>query len=402
MPGIARQFEPQITRTGGAPSKYRFSARCSRCQKTDTYESSTAVGDESVKGYFKDRGWLLARDRAHDLCSACLAKPREAQQPRQRDEVQHHRSPEAANHPDRSTPVADKRSRDTADILARHLGKPAVLAEEVFRPKPVLAPRPPAADAPLPVAPAPGLSPEVGQALTGMAAELKGLRSAMDLMAEQMGKLVSLGTQQIEAMARLTPLVVQSAEGISASLREVASAVQLIPNLSTPAGEALRPSAEATGVEEPPGLQFNLLQGLDQAAGPEAEPAPIAAETRTPSKQGRRPRRNAAAAPQAGSAPVVVKSVPDAKRQDRFYTIIRLPRALWDQAGFGPEDRLLLDWSGKVLSVERATEGGVKPKVIGGTSVVLQSWKLGNLNFDYPKVTETDGGLRLTRGRSPA
>ena len=63
-----------------------------------------------------------------------------------------------------------------------------------------------------------------------MAADLKGLRSAMDLMAEQMGKLVSLGTQQIEAIARLTPLVVQSAEGISGSLREVASVVQLIPN----------------------------------------------------------------------------------------------------------------------------------------------------------------------------
>ena len=84
MPGIARQFEPQITRTGGAPSKYRFTARCSGCQKTDTYESSTSVGDDFVKGYFKDRGWLLARDRAHDLCSACLAKPHGAQQPRQR------------------------------------------------------------------------------------------------------------------------------------------------------------------------------------------------------------------------------------------------------------------------------------------------------------------------------
>ena len=77
-----------------------------------------------------------------------------------------------------------------------------------------------------------------------MAAELKGLRSAMDLMAEQMGKLVSLGAQQIEAMARLMPLVVQSAEEISGSLREVASAVQLIPNLSTPVSEALRPSAK--------------------------------------------------------------------------------------------------------------------------------------------------------------
>ena len=81
MPGIARQFEPQITRTGGALSRYRFIARCSGCQKTDTYESSTAAGDDVVKGYFKDRGWLLARDRAHDLCSACLAKPHRAQPP---------------------------------------------------------------------------------------------------------------------------------------------------------------------------------------------------------------------------------------------------------------------------------------------------------------------------------
>jgi hypothetical protein len=397
MPGIARQFEPQITRTGGAPSKYRFTARCSGCQKTDAYESGTSVGDDFVKGYFKDRGWLLARDRAYDLCSACLAKPHGAQPPRQRTEVRHHRSPDAVTHPDRPTPGADKRSRDTADILARHLGKPDALAEEVFRPKPVLAPRPSAADAP-----APGLSPEVAQALTAMAAELKGLRATMDLMAEQMGKLVSLGTQQIEVIARLTPLVVKSAEGISGSLREVASAVQLIPNLSASASGATKPSAKATGVEELPALQLNLLQGLDHAVGPEAEPAPIAAETGKPSQQGRRHRRNATPASRAGSAPVVVKSIPDAKRPDRFYTIIRLPRELWDQAGFGPEDRLLLDWSGKTLSIRRALEGGVKPKAIGDTSVVLQSWKLGNLNFDHPKVTEADGCLRLTGGRRPA
>ncbi len=405
MPGIARQFEPQITRTGGAPSKYRFTARCSRCHKTDTYESSTSVSDDSVKGYFKDRGWLLARDRAHDVCSACLARPHGVQQPRQRNEARHHRSPDAANQPDSPTPVADRQFRDTADILARHLGKPEALAEEVFRPKPVQAPRPPVADVLRQAAPAPTLSPEVEQALTGMAAEVKGLRSAMEFMAEQMGKLVALGTQQIEAMARLTPLVVQSAEGISGSLREVANAVQLIPNPSTPASGATKPSAKATGEtggEMPPALQLGLLQGLDQAAGPEGEPAPIAAETRTPSRRSQRPERNAAPAPQAGSAPIVVKSIPDAKRSDRFYTIIRLPRELWDQAGFGPEDRLLLDWSGKALAIERANEGGVKPKAMGGTSVVLQSWKLGNLNFDHPKVTETDGGLRLTGGRSPA
>ncbi|WP_246389379.1 hypothetical protein [Microvirga mediterraneensis] len=402
MPGIARQFEPQITRIGGAPSKYRFTARCSGCHKTDTYESSTAVGDDVVKGYFKDRGWLLARDRAHDLCPTCLARPHKAQQPRQRNEVRRHRSPDPTNSPDRSTPAADKRSRDISDILARHLGKPDALAEEVFRPKLVQAPRPPAADVPQQVAPAPALSPEVEHALMGIAAELKDLRFTMGLMAEQMGKLVSLGTQQIDAIARLTPLVMQSAEGISGSLREVASAIQCIPTVSTPASAALKLPAEAAGVEEPPALQPNLLQGVDQAADPGTESAPIAAEAKTPSKQSQRPTRNVALALHVGSAHVVVKSIPDAKRSDRFYTIIRLPRELWDQAGFGPEDRLLLDWSGKALTIERATDGGVKPKAIGGTSVVLQSWKLGNLNFDYPKVTETDGGLHLTGERSPA
>jgi hypothetical protein len=102
------------------------------------------------------------------------------------------------------------------------------------------------------------------------------------------------------------------------------------------------------------------------------------------------------------STSVVVRSIADSKRPDRFYTSIRLPRDLWDRAGFGPDDRLLLDWSGKALTIERATEGGVKPKSIGDTSVVLQSWKLGNLNFDQSKIAGTNGSLRLTAGcRSP-
>jgi hypothetical protein len=58
--------------------------------------------------------------------------------------------------------------------------------------------------------------------------------------------------------------------------------------------------------------------------------------------------------------------------------------------------RLLLDWSGKALTIERAAEGGVKPKSIGEAAVVLQSWKLGNLNFDKPKVTGADASLHLT------
>ncbi|WP_246499107.1 hypothetical protein [Microvirga soli] len=111
MPGIARQFEPQITRSGGAPSKYRFAVRCSACASTDSYEAAKPTSSDTVKSYFNDRGWLLGRDRSYDLCPACLGQPR------------------------RDSRSAGKPQRDTADILARHLGKPEALAAEVFRPK---------------------------------------------------------------------------------------------------------------------------------------------------------------------------------------------------------------------------------------------------------------------------
>jgi hypothetical protein len=375
MPGIARQFEPQITRTGGAPSKYRFTARCSGCPKTDSYEASKPAGDELVKGYFKDRGWLLGRDRAYDLCPACLAKPREAQR---------HRLPEAANASSRLSAPTDKRSRDTADILARHLGKPEELAAEVFRPKQMQSPRPSAPHAPQQTGSTPALSPEVEQALSGMAADLKSLRSTMELMAEQVSKLAALGGQQIEAIAQLAPLMIQSAEGISGSVREVVSAVQTFAP----------PTAVPLAQQSVSASEVHNEQQQDVSSEPEPLEMPDALAKRT-----QRSGKTGGPARKAASAQVVVKSIPDAKRSDRFYTSIRLPRELWDQAGFGPDDKLLLAWSGKALTIERATEGGVKPKAVGDTSVVLQSWKLGNLNFDQPKIAGVNGSLRLTAGR---
>ena len=393
MPGMARQFEPQVTRTGGAPSKYRFTARCSGCPKTDTYEASKPAGDELVKGYFKDRGWLLGRDRAYDLCPACLTKPREAQQPRPSNDAGPRRSPAAASPSSRPSAPADKRARDTADILARHLGKPEALAAEVFRPKPVQSPRPSAPEAPPQTGSAPALSREVEQALAGMAAELKSLRSTMELLAEQMGKLVALGGQQIEAIAQLAPLMAQSADGIAGGLREVVSAIQSIPSGSPP-------EPEPSKAEEPLTREAEPVEQQD----PELSSAP---ESRKASRAKERPKAGLRSITirgqvrQTGSAALVVKSIPDAKRSDRFYTSIRLPRDLWDQAGFRPDDRLLLDWSSKTLTIERVAEGGVKPKAVGSSSVVLQSWKLGNLNLDQPKVTAADGSLRLTAGRRP-
>ena len=64
--------------------------------------------------------------------------------------------------------------------------------------------------------------------------------------------------------------------GLYRLLEDGATAL-MIPHVSTPAGEALRPSAKGAGIEESPALQLNLLQGLDQAVGLEAKSAPIAA-----------------------------------------------------------------------------------------------------------------------------
>jgi hypothetical protein len=163
----------------------------------------------------------------------------------------------------------------------------------------------------------------------------------------------------------------------------VARAIQAVPHWPQPVTDQL-PVVEADAdISQPPPGAAEPVHVLE----PEAPEPP------------RRVRGRRQATGETGlskPANVVVKSIADANGKDRFYTSIRLPRELWESAGFGPNDRLLLDWSGRTLSIERAAEGGVKPKAIGGTSVVLQSWKLGNLNFDQPKVTNGEGSLRLT------
>jgi hypothetical protein len=185
--------------------------------------------------------------------------------------------------------------------------------------------------------------------------------------------------------------MVQSADGIAGGLREVVSALQSIPSASPP-------EPEPSKAEEPLKREAEPVEQQDPEPVSEPEPQkPFRAKERM--RAGLRPAMTEAQVRRTGSAAIVVKSIPDAKRSDRFYTSIRLPRDLWDQAGFGPDDRLLLDWSGKTLTIERVAEGGVKPKAVGSTSVVLQSWKLGNLNLDQLRVTGADGSLRLTGGR---
>ena len=89
-----------------------------------------------------------------------------------------------------------------------------------------------------------------------------------------------------------------------------------------------------------------------------------------PRARGRQRTRPIASEP----ADIVVKSIADAKGKDRFYTSIRLPRELWDRAGFGPDDRLLLDWSGTGSEHRAGNRGRREAKVdrqhVRGSSVM--------------------------------
>jgi hypothetical protein len=214
-----------------------------------------------------------------------------------------------------------------------------------------------------------------------MAADLKSLRSTIEFMAEQVSKLVALGGQQIEAIAQLAPLMIQSAEGISGSVREVVAAVQTFAP----------PTAVPLAQQSVSASEVHSEQQQDVSSEPELVQAP-----EVPAKRIRRSGKIDGLAREATSAQVVVKSIPDAKRPDRFYTTIRLPRELWDRAGLGPEDRIQIDWKKKTLSIARVLDGGVKPKSIGDAVVVLQSWRLGDLTFDPAKVSAGEGTVRLT------
>jgi hypothetical protein len=208
----------------------------------------------------------------------------------------------------------------------------------------------------------------------------------MDVMAEQMRELVVLISQQVGAITALAPALTRSTDELSECLRTIIDSVRSTRDASIVVSQS-EPEKEA-----------QPKVGQEQFNANEPPVAPIAVPTSKTEVNPRRTRTKQsgeAKSKRVVSTGIVVKSIADTKRPDRFYTAIRMPRTIWDRAGFEPNDRLLLDWTGKALIVERAGEGGVKPKSVGDTVVVLQSWKLGNLNLDQPKVTGANASLRV-------
>ncbi len=384
MPAFARQFEPHVTRSG-TMSKFRFSVRCSSCARSETYEATKPVGDDLVKGFFRERGWLLGRDRAYDLCPSCLAKPTDATQPRKRLGIARSGSVTAMGASDRRTETISARDQETADILARHLGKPEALAAEVFRPKEQHVAGSTLATEQRQPAHSVHVAPELTQILANLASDFKGLKEVMEDISVELRKLTQVGSQQREAIEGLGSHLQHSAKQVLEGLNRFAQTVPQAQPMS-------HHFSEPSGAESP----LQTEKAPNQASIPAEDPAPKPHSQKQGLRRKRstvvsRPINDAAASTEA----IVVKSFPDVNNAHRFYTSIRLPRDLWDASGFEPTNRLLIDWDGQSLTVNRVTEGGVKPKSVGKAQVVLQSWKLGNLNLNRPSLDRLDTGIRL-------
>ncbi len=67
-----REFPYQVTRIGSVGSKYFTPVRCCRCGREKVFESIKALPDEVIAKRFRAWGWVIGRNRSHDICPVCI------------------------------------------------------------------------------------------------------------------------------------------------------------------------------------------------------------------------------------------------------------------------------------------------------------------------------------------
>jgi hypothetical protein len=72
-----RAFPFQSTRVAGFGFRYLFPVRCCRCGAEKDFESHKIMPDVVIHKKFMQWGWLLGRNRSHDICPRCLGIARE-------------------------------------------------------------------------------------------------------------------------------------------------------------------------------------------------------------------------------------------------------------------------------------------------------------------------------------
>jgi hypothetical protein len=67
-----REFPYHVTRIGSTGSKYFTPVRCCRCGREKVFEAIKVLPDEIIAKRFRSWGWVIGRNRNHDICPTCI------------------------------------------------------------------------------------------------------------------------------------------------------------------------------------------------------------------------------------------------------------------------------------------------------------------------------------------
>ncbi|AOG03246.1 hypothetical protein [Bosea sp. RAC05] len=369
-----RPFPAEFVRQGGVISKASVTIRCSRCPTTRVHESKNVLPDEVISKRLKSWGWVLGRNRSHDICPGCAGVTqinRLAGRFKVISDGQEIASP---------SEIADtvglrraQQSREVDALIDRTFGVPVCSSD-----------RTPRQDA---APPDGGHQPgergsdkfgRIEQAITSLTGDLGQIRAAMELLMEQMGELVGLQQQQVKAIGNLSSVVARSNEGIAVGLNMLGAAVRELGQ-----GRKIPPLPSASSAIEDielPAIPIRSLRN-DAFEGESARRSVV---------------RKPGPAPKAVDKPIVVNSYRDGKNHRKFYTMVQLPKALWEDFGFQGDDRVFIEREdGDTISIRRAEEGGVKLKKVTDTTVTIQTTRIGNVNFEVQRPKGSKGEIYL-------
>jgi hypothetical protein len=362
--------------------------------------------DEVISKKFKQKGWLLGRNRSYDVCPKCLGITQENALANV-FKVTDASGPVAA--PAEIVAQAEQERRETAAktdaALDRFLAKPAQKA--------------------------PGGCSFADRAsdpmLSIIAHDMQECRAALELVVEgnmKRNELLDLQTKQhqrhlellashavshmdsfnrlldgierqnakqeqmIRAIANIVPTLVRSSEGMTSTVREAMATMMetLVLKVPDPAPYEARAKATERAMEE--------LLGIRQETEDIAlMPAPVQTVEPVSTAPAEAP---VAPKPWRMRASASVTSYPDGRKEGHYLTHISVDRKIWDEMGYTLEDRFDItgnsEWG---VVIRRAKQGGVKPKRVGTKTVVFQTRHLGDLNYKRFHATIGFGEIRI-------
>jgi hypothetical protein len=345
--------------------------------------------DDVVSKKFKQRGWLLGRNRSYDVCPKCLGV------------TQEHALANVFKVTDASSPVpspaeivaqAEQERRETAAkteaALDKFLGKPAqkapggcsfadrasdpmlgILAHDMQECRALL-------ELVL------GSNMKCNNLLNEQNQGHKLHLQMFERLLEGMERQNRAQEQMIRAIAGIVPTVVRTSEGMTASLRDALANMleSLTPRTPEPPRK-LEPEVErAMGMRE---------ETEDIALLPAAERT-VEPVTTVPAGAPVVPK------PWRTKASASVTSYPDGRKEGHYLTHISVDRKVWDAMGYTLEDRFDIKGSSEWgVVIRRVEQGGVKPKRVGTKTVVFQTRHLGDLNYKRLHTTIGYGEIRI-------